>query len=70
MGFIKYLTDVEAQKYWSVKNYDNVANIEAAEAASMNSKDRIRWSTKLLSKTWSKQKCSRCQLSTQIIIAD
>jgi multiple sugar transport system substrate-binding protein len=33
MDFIKYLTDVEAQKYWSVKNYDNVANIEAAEAA-------------------------------------
>ncbi|KOF12000.1 ABC transporter substrate-binding protein [Planococcus glaciei] len=31
--FIKYLTDVEAQEYWAVKNFDNVANIEAAEAA-------------------------------------
>ncbi|MFD1861568.1 ABC transporter substrate-binding protein [Planococcus chinensis] len=31
--FIKYLTDVEAQKYWAVKNFDNVANIEAAEEA-------------------------------------
>ncbi len=32
MDFIKYLTGPEAQKYWAVKNYDNVANIEAAEA--------------------------------------
>ncbi|MDN7245111.1 ABC transporter substrate-binding protein [Planococcus shenhongbingii] len=31
--FIKYLTDVEAQEYWAVKNFDNIANIEAAEAA-------------------------------------
>lgn len=31
--FIKYLTDVDAQKYWAVKNFDNVANKEAAEAA-------------------------------------
>jgi len=31
--FIKYLTDVEAQEYWAVKNFDNVANIEAAEKA-------------------------------------
>lgn len=31
--FIKYLTDVEAQEYWAVENFDNVANIEAAEAA-------------------------------------
>jgi multiple sugar transport system substrate-binding protein len=32
MDFIKYLTGVDAQKYWAVKNYDNVANKEAAEA--------------------------------------
>lgn len=31
--FIKYLTDVEAQEYWAVKNFDNIANVEAAEAA-------------------------------------
>ncbi|MGK7376840.1 ABC transporter substrate-binding protein [Planococcus sp. 1R117A] len=31
--FIKYLTDVEAQEYWAVKNFDNIANIEAAESA-------------------------------------
>jgi multiple sugar transport system substrate-binding protein len=31
--FIKYLTDVDAQEYWAVQNFDNVANIEAAEAA-------------------------------------
>ncbi|WP_026694889.1 ABC transporter substrate-binding protein [Peribacillus kribbensis] len=31
--FIKYLTDVKAQKYWAVKNYDNVANKQAAESA-------------------------------------
>lgn len=35
--FIKYLTDKEAQEYWAVKNYDNVANIEAAEAAAKSS---------------------------------
>ncbi|WP_316568295.1 ABC transporter substrate-binding protein [Neobacillus sp. YIM B06451] len=32
--FIKYLTGKEAQKYWGEKNYDNVANIEGAEAVS------------------------------------
>lgn len=32
MKFIKYLTGPEAQKYWAMKNYDNVANKEAAEA--------------------------------------
>lgn len=32
MDFIKYLTGEDAQKYWAVKNYDNVANKEAAEA--------------------------------------
>lgn len=32
MDFIKYLTGVDAQKYWAIKNYDNVANKEAAEA--------------------------------------
>ncbi|SFB20652.1 MULTISPECIES: ABC transporter substrate-binding protein [unclassified Bacillus (in: firmicutes)] len=34
MEFIKYLTGLEAQKYWAMKNFDNVANIEAAEATS------------------------------------
>jgi len=34
--FIKYLTDVEAQEYWAVKNFDNVANIEASEKAAQN----------------------------------
>ncbi|MRX71780.1 extracellular solute-binding protein [Bacillus lacus] len=29
--FIKYLTGPEAQKYWAAQNFDNVANIEAAE---------------------------------------
>ncbi|PLR97532.1 ABC transporter substrate-binding protein [Bacillus sp. T33-2] len=32
MEFIKYLTGPEAQKYWAMKNYDNVANKAAAEA--------------------------------------
>lgn len=31
--FIKYLTGPEAQEYWAVMNFDNVANIEGAEAA-------------------------------------
>lgn len=31
--FIEYLTGAEAQEYWAVKNFDNVANIEAAESA-------------------------------------
>ena len=31
--FIEYLTGAEAQEYWAVQNFDNVANIEAAEAA-------------------------------------
>lgn len=43
--FIKYLTDKEAQEYWAVKNFDNMANIEAAEAAAKNpempEKDRV-----------------------------
>lgn len=29
--FMKYMTDVAAQKYWAEKNFDNVANIKAAE---------------------------------------
>ncbi|AQQ52127.1 ABC transporter substrate-binding protein [Planococcus lenghuensis] len=33
LEFMKYLTDVEAQTYWAVKNFDIVANIEAAELA-------------------------------------
>ncbi|MDQ0972547.1 multiple sugar transport system substrate-binding protein [Neobacillus niacini] len=35
--FIKYLTGPEAQEYWAVKNFDNVANIEAAEKAANSS---------------------------------
>ena len=31
--FIKYLTGPEAQEYWAVNNFDNVANIEALENA-------------------------------------
>jgi multiple sugar transport system substrate-binding protein len=31
--FIKYLTGEEAQKYWAMENFDNVANIAGAEAA-------------------------------------
>ncbi|WML50525.1 ABC transporter substrate-binding protein [Neobacillus sp. PS3-34] len=33
MAFIKYLTGEKAQKYWALKNYDNVANKKGAEAA-------------------------------------
>ncbi|NHM29532.1 ABC transporter substrate-binding protein [Neobacillus terrae] len=33
MEFIKYLTGEKAQKYWALKNYDNVANKKGAEAA-------------------------------------
>jgi multiple sugar transport system substrate-binding protein len=32
--FLKYLTDVQAQEFWAVKNFDIVANKEAAEKAS------------------------------------
>ncbi|TYS14491.1 ABC transporter substrate-binding protein [Rossellomorea vietnamensis] len=31
--FIKYLTGEEAQKYWAMQNFDNVANAAAAEQA-------------------------------------
>jgi multiple sugar transport system substrate-binding protein len=31
--FIEYLTDTKAQTYWATQNFDNVANIEAAEKA-------------------------------------
>ncbi|WP_033542204.1 ABC transporter substrate-binding protein [Planococcus sp. CAU13] len=34
--FIEYLTGAEAQEYWAVKNFDNIANIEAAEAAAQS----------------------------------
>ncbi|RLQ90308.1 ABC transporter substrate-binding protein [Planomicrobium sp. Y74] len=34
--FIEYLTGAEAQEYWAVQNFDNVANIEAAEAAAQS----------------------------------
>jgi multiple sugar transport system substrate-binding protein len=42
MDFIKYLTGADAQKYWAVKNYDNVANKEAAEAtvSALNGSDK------------------------------
>jgi multiple sugar transport system substrate-binding protein len=32
MEFINYLTGPEGQKYWAMKNFDNVANMEAADA--------------------------------------
>jgi len=35
--FIKYLTGAKAQEYWAVKNFDNVANIEAAKNAGQSS---------------------------------
>ena len=35
-AFIEYLTGAEAQEYWAVQNFDNVANIEAAEDAAEN----------------------------------
>ncbi|MGD6965933.1 ABC transporter substrate-binding protein [Rossellomorea vietnamensis] len=31
--FIKYLTGEKAQKYWAMQNFDNVANVAAAEQA-------------------------------------
>ncbi|MBD2872533.1 ABC transporter substrate-binding protein [Paenibacillus arenilitoris] len=34
--FMKYMTDVQAQEYWAIKNFDNVANIEASEKAATN----------------------------------
>ncbi|CAM4138558.1 ABC transporter substrate-binding protein [Paenibacillus alkaliterrae] len=34
--FMKFMTDVQAQEYWAIKNFDNVANIEASEKAAMN----------------------------------
>lgn len=34
--FLKWLGGKQAQEYWAVKNFDNVANIEAAEAAATN----------------------------------
>ncbi|MFD2974264.1 ABC transporter substrate-binding protein [Peribacillus deserti] len=47
--FIKYLTDVKAQKYWAVKNYDNVANKEAAEsvAEGMKGQEKMVYSESL-----------------------
>ncbi|WP_226528416.1 ABC transporter substrate-binding protein [Metabacillus niabensis] len=35
--FIKYLTGPEAQEYWAVQNFDNVANIEGSENAANSS---------------------------------
>lgn len=35
--FIKYLTDYDAQKYWALKNFDNVANKEAASDPELSS---------------------------------
>lgn len=32
--FIKFLTSAKEQQYWAVKNFDNVANIQGAQAAS------------------------------------
>ncbi|MBT2654623.1 ABC transporter substrate-binding protein [Bacillus sp. ISL-18] len=56
MEFIKYLTGEKAQKYWAEKNYDNVANIKAAEsvlndlngnakAVYQNAVDSLRYTT-------------------------
>ncbi|WP_088006182.1 ABC transporter substrate-binding protein [Indiicoccus explosivorum] len=36
LEFMKYLTDVEAQTYWAVQNFDIVANREAAELAAQS----------------------------------
>ena len=35
--FIKYLTGAKAQEYWAVKNFDSVANVEAAKNAGQSS---------------------------------
>ncbi|MEK3889945.1 ABC transporter substrate-binding protein [Bacillus sp. FSL K6-3431] len=35
--FLKYLAGTEAQEYWAVKNFDNVANIDGAKAAAESS---------------------------------
>lgn len=35
--FLKYLTGVEAQSYWGLKNFDNVANTQGNEATLNNS---------------------------------
>ena len=35
--FMKFMTDVDAQEYWAIKNFDNVANIEASNKAAQNS---------------------------------
>ncbi|MFC0472115.1 ABC transporter substrate-binding protein [Halalkalibacter kiskunsagensis] len=34
--FIKYLTGPEAQEYWAIMNFENVANIEGANNAAVN----------------------------------
>ncbi|MTH52835.1 extracellular solute-binding protein [Bacillus mangrovi] len=40
MEFIKYLTGKEAQMHWAVSNFDNAANIEAAEQAAQSLEGR------------------------------
>ncbi|RFU68925.1 ABC transporter substrate-binding protein [Peribacillus saganii] len=37
--FIEYMASEQAQKYWALKNYDNVANVKAAESAATEMKD-------------------------------
>jgi multiple sugar transport system substrate-binding protein len=34
--FLKFLGGVQAQEYWAIKNFDNVANIEASQKAANN----------------------------------
>jgi multiple sugar transport system substrate-binding protein len=34
--FLQYLGGAQAQEYWAIKNFDNVANIEASEKAAKN----------------------------------
>lgn len=43
--FIKFMTDVQAQEYWAIKNFDNVANIEASKKAAQNAEldEKGKW---------------------------
>ncbi|WP_246369698.1 ABC transporter substrate-binding protein [Saccharibacillus deserti] len=49
--FIKYLTDVDAQKYWAMENFDNVSNIEAAEDPEANKNEVYKASVENLVNT-------------------
>lgn len=43
--FMKFMTDVQAQEYWAIKNFDNVANIEASKQAAQNAEldEKGKW---------------------------